>query len=138
METDLLTAFADPEKIKEFTTNQRLWAGLITTILGMGITFVVLIVLQFVIGLFEKLSGSEKKPTLTLKPAAAAAAAAGRVDEKPASRSDDELVPVIAASVAMVLGTSTGNIVIRDIKKVEDTSPTWRRAGIVEQMQNRV
>ena len=102
----------------------------------MGITFVVLIVLQFVIGLFEKLSGSEKKPTLTLKPAAAAAA--GRVDEKPASRSDDELVPVIAASVAMVLGTSTGNIVIRDIKKVEDTSPTWRRAGIVEQMQNRV
>jgi len=134
METDLLTAFADPEKIKEFTTNQRLWAGLITTILGMGITFVVLIVLQFVIGLFEKLSGSEKKPTLTLKPAAAA----GRVDEKPASRSDDELVPVIAASVSMVLGTSTGNIVIRDIKKVEDTSPTWRRAGIVEQMQNRV
>jgi len=136
METDLLTAFADPEKIKEFTTNQRLWAGLITTILGMGITFVVLIVLQFVIGLFEKLSGSEKKPTLTLKPAVAAAA--GRVDEKPASRDDDELVPVIAASVAMVLGTSTGNIVIRDIKKVEDTSPTWRRAGIVEQMQNRV
>jgi len=134
METDLLTAFADPEKIKEFTTTQRLWAGLITTILGMGITFVVLVVLQFVIGFFEKLSGPEQKPTPARKPAPAAKTA----DARPAAQSDDELVPVIAASVAMMLGTSTGNIVIRDIKQVEDTSPTWRRAGIVEQMQNRV
>jgi len=136
METDLLTAFADPETIKSLTTTQRLWAGLITTILGMGITFVVLVVLQFVIGRFEKLSGSEKKPTPALKPAPAAAA--GRADARPASQTDDELVPVIAASIAMMLGTSTGNIVIRDIKKVEDTSPAWRSAGILEQMQNRV
>lgn len=134
METDLLTAFADPEKLKDFTTTQRLWAGLVTTILGMGITFVVLVVLQFVTGLFERLSGTEKKePTspLTLAPAVE------KTDEKPASRTDDELVPVIAASVAMMLETSIGNIVIRDIRKVEDTPPTWKRAGIVEQMQNR-
>jgi len=137
METDLLTAFADPEKIKEFTTTQRLWAGLITTILGMGITFVVLVVLQFVIGLFEKLSGSEKQPTLALKNPVPAVAA-GRADEKPASQSDDELVPVIAASIAIMLGTSTSNILIRDIKQVEDTSSTWRRAGIAEQMQHRI
>jgi len=136
METDLLTAFADPEKLKEFTATQRLWAGLITTILGMGITFVVLIVLQFVIGFLEKLSGSERKPTPALEPAPAPTAR--KTDARPAAQSDDEFVPVIAASVAMMLGTSTGNIVIRDIRKVEDTSPTWRRVGIVEQMQDRV
>jgi len=135
METDLLTAFADPEKLKNFTTTQRLWAGLITTILGMGITFVVLVVLQFVIGFFEKLSGPEKKPAPTAKHAPAPA---GKADEKPASWTDDEFVPVIAASVAMMLETSAGNIVIRKIKKVEDTSPTWRGAGIAEQMQNRI
>ncbi len=135
METDLLTAFADPEKIKEFTTNQRLWAGLITTILGMGITIVVLIVLQFVTRFFERLSGSEKKPTPALKPTPAPAAK--KADEKPASQTDDELVPVIAASIAMMLETSAGNIVIRNIKKVEDTSPSRRRAGIAEQMQHR-
>jgi len=134
METDLLTAFADPEKLKDFTTTQRLWAGLVTTILGMGITFVVLVVLQFVTGLFERLSGTEKKePTSPLTPAPAVE----KTDEKPASRTDDELVPVIAASVAMMLETSIGNIVIRDIRKVEDTPPAWKRAGIVEQMQNR-
>jgi len=135
METDLLTAFADPEKLKDFTTTQRLWASLITTILGMGITFVILVVLQFIIGFFEKLSGSEKKPAPAAKPAPAPA---GKADEKPASRTDDELVPVIAASVAMMLETSAGNIVIRNIKQVEDTSPTWRGAGIAEQMQNRI
>lgn len=135
METDLLTAFADPEKIKDFTTTQRLWAGLITTILGMGITFVVLVVLQFVIGFFEKLSDSEKKPTPA--PKLTPAPVARKADEKPASQTDDEPVPVIAASVAMMLETSTGNIVIRNIRKVDDTSPSWRRAGIVEQMQNR-
>jgi len=136
METDLLTAFADPEKLKEFTATQRVWAGLITTILGMGITFVVLIVLQFVIGFLEKLSGSERKPPPALE--SAPAPTAEKTDARPAAQSDDEFVPVIAASVAMMLGTSTGNIVIRDIRKVEDTSPTWRRAGIVEQMQDRV
>jgi len=135
METDLLTAFADPEKLKDFTTAQRLWASLITTVLGMGITFVILVVLQFVIGFFEKLSGVEKKPA---PPAKLAPAPAGKADEKPAARTDEKLVPVIAASVAMMLETSAGNIVIRNIKKVEDTSPTWRGAGIAEQMQNRI
>lgn len=133
METDLLTAFADPEKLKDFTTTQRLWAGLVTTILGMGITFVVLVVLQFVTGLFERLPGTEKK-----QPTSPPTPAVEKTDEKPASRTDDELVPVIAASVAMILETSAGNIVIRDIRKVENTSPTWKRAGIVEQMQNRL
>ncbi len=136
METDLLTLFANKDTIESLTTTQRLWAGLITTVLGMGITFVILILLQFVIGLFEKLPDPEKKPTPALKPAPAAAA--GKADEKPAAQSDDELVPVIAASIAMMLGTSTGNIVIRDIKQVEDTSPTWRGAGIAEQMQHRI
>jgi len=137
METDLLTTFADPEKLKDFTTAQRLSAGLVTTILGMGITFVVLITLQFITSLFENLSGSEKKkPVPTSKPAPAPTA--GKAEDKLAARTDDELVPVIAASVAMMLETSAGNIVIRDIRKVEDTSLTWRRAGIAEQMQNRV
>lgn len=133
METNLLTAFADPATIESLTTTQRLWAGLITTILGMGITFVVLIILQFVTGLFEKFSGpAEPKPETKPKPAVK------KTEETPVVQTDDELVPAIAASLAMMLETSTSNIRIRDIRRVTDTSPTWSRAGIAEQMQTRI
>ena len=136
METNLLTVFSDPATIESLTITQRLWAALITTVLGMGITFVVLIVLQFTLGLFEKFSGEEKKAEPASKPAPAPAAK--KADEAPASRGDDELVPVIAASIAMMLETSTSNIRIKDIRRVADTSPTWSRAGIAEQMQTRI
>ena len=136
METDLLTLFSDPSTIEDLDATQKLWAALITTVLGMGITFVVLISLQFVLGFFEKLSGQEKKPTPAPKPAPAPAAK--KADETSASQSDDELVPVIAASLAMTLETSPSNIAIRDIRRVADTSPSWSRAGIAEQMQTRI
>jgi sodium pump decarboxylase gamma subunit len=138
METDLLSVFADPSKIESLTTTQRLWAGLITTILGMGITFVVLIVLQLVTSLFEKFSGpAEPKPAPKAKPTVK------KAEEKPvaqtdAAQTDGELVSAIAASLAMMLETPASNIVIRGIRRVEDTSPPWSRAGIAEQMQTRI
>lgn len=133
MEADLLTVFADPSKFESLTATQRLWAALITTILGMGITFVVLIVLQFIIGLFDKFAGSEEKPK-----AAAPAPAPKKAEEEPVSQTDDELVPVIAASLAMMLQTPASNIVIRDIRRLEDRTSPWSRAGVVDQMQTRV
>lgn len=136
METNLLTVFSDPATIESLTITQRLWAALITTVLGMGITFVVLIALQFTLGLFEKFASEKKKAEPAPKPAPAPAAK--KADEAPASRGDDELVPVIAASIAMMLETSTSNIRIKDIRRVADTSPTWSRAGIAEQMQTRI
>jgi len=136
---ELLKIFSDPSTIENLTTTQKLWASLFTTILGMGITFVVLVVLQFVIGLFEKLSGTEKKPPSapSSKPPKPAAKDPGAGVERVAQAAD-ELVPVITASIAMLLGTSASNIRIRNITPMRDTPPLWRRAGIAEQMQNRV
>jgi sodium pump decarboxylase gamma subunit len=138
MEADLLTVFSDPSKIESLTTMQRLWAGLITTVLGMGITFVVLIILQFVTSLFDKFSGPEEsKPAPKPKPAANKPPVK-KAEEEPVVQTDDELVPVIAASLAMMLETPASNIVIRGIRRVEDTSSAWSRAGIAEQMRNRI
>lgn len=133
MEADLLTLFSDPAKFESLSAMQRLWAALITTLLGMGITFVVLIVLMFITSLFDKLAGPEEKPK-----AAAPAPAPKKAEEEAASQTDDELVPVIAASLAVMLQTSASNIVIRDIRRLEDRTSPWSRAGVVEQMQNRV
>jgi sodium pump decarboxylase gamma subunit len=132
MEADLLTVFSDPSKFESLTATQRLSAALITTVLGMGITFVVLILLQFVLGLFDKFAGPQEQPK-----AAAPKAAPKKAEVEPVSQTDDELVPVIAASLAVMLQTPASNIVIRDVRRLEDRSSPWSRAGVVDQMQTR-
>jgi sodium pump decarboxylase gamma subunit len=145
METDLLSLFKDPATIETLSETARFNAGLITTVVGMGITFVVLIVLMFVISLFEKFSGpDEPKPTSKGKPAPQAKTApkakpvVEKAEEQSALRTDDGLVGAIAASIAMMLGTPASNFQIRDIRRVADTLPVWHRAGIADQMQTRI
>jgi len=155
METDLLTLFADPSRIQSLSIADKLWGGLVTTILGMGITFAVLAVLLFVTSLFEKLSDTgESKPFLLSfihllqryagieeskppVPASEAKPAASKAEQVPVVQTDDELIPVIAASLAMMLQTPASNLLIRDIRRVDDRSSTWSRAGIAEQMHTR-
>ena len=140
METvDLLKVFTDPAQIESLTAMQRLWGGIFTTILGMGITFTVLIVLMVVISLFKRFSGpDEPKPTSKGKPAPKAKPAVEKTEDQPALRTNEGLVPAIAASIAMILGTQASSIRIRDIRRVADTLPVWHRAGIADQMQTRI
>ena len=125
---ELLTKFSDPETMQSLTTMQRLMAGLVTTILGMGITFVSLVALQFVIGIMAKLQ-PEAKPVAVLP------------EEEPvvqevSATQDEELVAAITTVLAMQLKTSVSNIVIRNIQRVGDSSSAWQRAGISEHMNN--
>ena len=53
---ELLATFADPSKIKSMPLYQLMVGSVFTTFLGMGVTFVALIVLQYITGLFGKLS----------------------------------------------------------------------------------
>jgi glutaconyl-CoA/methylmalonyl-CoA decarboxylase subunit delta len=134
--TDLLTRFANPDIIHSLSLSDKLWAGLITTILGMGITFSALIILQFIISLMEKFFKDSGKKITSIKPIAPA------IETSPASKpepkqDDNELVAVIASVIAMKMKTSVSNIVIKNIEKVEDRSPAWNRAGIIEQMNSR-
>lgn len=130
---ELLAKFADPEMIKSLSMMDRLMAGLITTILGMGITFVALVVLQFVIGLMAKLSTEkpvadpviETQDDITAEPTNTAA-----------SGKDEELVAAITTAIALQLGTSVSKIVVRNIEKIEESSSTWQKAGIAEHMNN--
>jgi Na+-transporting methylmalonyl-CoA/oxaloacetate decarboxylase gamma subunit len=54
---DLLATFSNPETFDSLTTTQRLMAGLVTTLLGMGITFVALVTLMVVTSFMDKLGG---------------------------------------------------------------------------------
>ncbi|EKD40511.1 MAG: sodium pump decarboxylase, gamma subunit [uncultured bacterium] len=132
--TELLKQFADPNVIHSLPMMDKLLAGLITTFLGMGITFFALIILQVIISWMDRLInrtsiGAAKSPAVTAIPASAPAATN--------LQDDQELVAVLTAAIAMTMKTSVGNIVIRNIEKIEDHSPAWNRAGIIEQMNSR-
>lgn len=130
---ELMAKFADPETLKTLTAMQRLMAGLITTLLGMGITFVSLVILQFVIVLLAKLTGetAPAKQQIGPEPAPTAATVAAANTQK-----DEELVAAITVALAVQLKTAASNVVIRNIRKVEDHSPVWNKVGLTEQMTN--
>ena len=129
---ELLAKFSDPNVIATLTVTQRLIAGLITTVLGMGITFLALIILQIVTSLFEKLTPAH---TAASQPFSAPAPAQATAQQ---SGDDDELIAAITVALAVQLQTATSTIVIRNIRKLEDHSPTWNKVGLAEQMNNNV
>jgi len=132
--TELLLKFANPEIIQTLSISDKLYAGMIATILGMGITFASLIVLQFAIVFMEKLLNRPPKQTLR-KPEKEASDVASM---KKTGETENELIAVISSVIALQLKTSAGNIVIRNIEKIDTPPPAWHKAGIIEQMNNRL
>ena len=105
--------------------------GLIVTALGMGVTFVALITLSFLLDLLRILFYKEpqKAPVQVVQQSTAV--------EEAEEDNMEELVAVITAAVAASLQTSTHNIVVQNIVRVGDATPTWGRAGRAEQMGSR-
>lgn len=130
---ELLSKFADPEIMKALSLSDRLFAGLITTLLGMGITFMSLVILQIVIGLTAKLAAPKpiKEVSVQTKEASLQNPA-----EKQLPNDEDEIVAAITTALAVQLKTSVGNIIIRNIEKVGEPSSAWHKAGIAEHMNN--
>jgi glutaconyl-CoA/methylmalonyl-CoA decarboxylase subunit delta len=134
--TELLAGFANPEVIQTLSTSDKLLAGLITTILGMGITFTALVILQFIISWMDKILNSSRNKQPELTTTAPIKSEPPDIKKEP-YLDDSELVAVIASAIAMKMKTSVADIVIKNIEKPDDRSPAWNRAGIAEQMNSR-
>ncbi len=132
--TELLAKFADPEIIQTLSLSDKLFAGLMATILGMGITFISLIVLQFAMVLMEKMLGRPAKQSVRKALHSSPPAPSPEVT----GADDNELIAVISSVIALQLKTSVNNIVIRNIEKIEDSSSAWNRTGRLEQMNSRL
>jgi sodium pump decarboxylase gamma subunit len=135
--TELLAIFANPDVMQTLSTSDKLLAGLITTILGMGITFTALIALQFIIAGMNKLLNHSTAPQPQAQVTTPEASSLLKAKTEP-YQDDNELVAVIASVIAMKMKTSVENIVIKNIEKLDDQSPAWNRAGIIEQMNSRL
>mgnify|MGYP001358323946 CR=1 FL=1 len=133
--SELLAQLANPETVKTLSFTNKMLASLVVTLLGMGITFIALIILQIVIDLLARFTAQPNRQPVP-KPAPPAPAAPP-VDDTPVSTSDDdEILAVISAVLAMYPTRATGDIVIRNIRKI-GSAPAWGKAGIVDQMNSR-
>lgn len=115
--------------------------GLIVTLLGMSIVFIVLIFLWFILSRMRVVFGRENKAKVQkgesrndAPPVVPVAAAASiQVEEL----DSDELIAVITAALNACMG-SEGNLVVRKITRVGDSTPAWGQSGRQEQMLNRL
>lgn len=113
--------------VNETFATQMEKAGL-NTLMGLGIVFLMLLFLSFVISLFRfvpkleaKLTGAGKKEAIPVQKSASAALPEVAEEEL---ADDQELVAVIAAAIAASENTSTDSFVVRSIRK----SNKWKRA----------
>lgn len=114
----------------DYTMGEKMRQAGLNTIMGLGIVFIMLIFLSFIIGLFKHISKLEakingKSASEPAKPAPVQAPAPV-VEEEEELADDGELVAVIAAAIAAYEGTSTDGFVVRSIKK--SNSRKWKRA----------
>lgn len=115
---------------------QQLSYGLIVTLVGMGIVFIVLIGLAYMLGALKLLSnkGTAEKKTEVVK--------LEKVEEpveliSTPAEDEGELIAVISAALAAFMGSSS-NLVVRSINRVEGNAPVWAKVGRQEQMFNRL
>lgn len=121
----------EPKAIETLSLSEKTLLILFVSGLGMAVTFAVLLFLWFAISVLTKiLNTGSKKPS--------------KVEEiktevvTQASEEDDEvIIAVIAAAVAASMNTSIHNIIVKNVVRVNDQSPSWAKTGRIEQINTR-
>lgn len=121
----------------EYSTGEKMAKAGMNTLMGMGVVFVVLIFISWLISCFKYINVFENKmkekqaaktaPAPAVAPAAAAAPAPAAVPvvEEEEVCDDTELISVIAAAIAASEGkTSANGLVVRSIKRVPNRN--WK------------
>ena len=107
----------------EYSMKEKIQQAGMNTLLGMGTTFAVLVLLACVIALFGKVVGGASNRTTIIKKSAQVSSAPAAVAPASAEEAEDltddlELIAVIAAAIAAYEGKqSTDGFVVRSIRK---------------------
>lgn len=129
----LMEQFANPETVHSLSMGEKLAGAGITTIMGMGITFIVLLLLWGCVAIMTKFTYRPKKetPAAPQQPAAAPSAAAA-----PAA-ADDSLIAIISAAIAAYEGAAANNLVVRKISRISGATTVWGDAGRADCIDSR-
>jgi len=138
----IMQKFADPALFDTLTFGEKSIGAFITTLMGMGITFSVLILLWGLIALMAKLTAEKPKPpkgNLEETPVKTAAAVATIAHVSTATGSSPELIAVITAAIAAFEGktANAGDLIIRKISRAAGQATSWGNAGTSEAIASR-
>ena len=132
----LMEQFANPDTIHSLSMGEKLAGAGITTLMGLGITLLVLILLWGCIAVMTKFTyrpnKGEKAPQTT-----DAAAAPSAPETVTAAAADDALIAVISAAIAAYEGGSANNLVVRKIRRISGDTTAWGDAGRADCIDSR-
>lgn len=108
---------------------EKMFGGLIVTVLSMAIVFIVLVILIGVIKAMDMMMNGKRQeePEDDME-----------YIEEYEEEDSSELIAVISAAIASSMGVSESSIQVVNISRSGDMTPAWARNGRVEQIQSRL
>lgn len=134
----LMDKFADPSLFDSLSFGDKMAGSAITMLMGMGITFVVLMLLWGVFALMGKVMSPSAKKGDKASKAETKANATPSVAAPAAAKTDDVLTAVIAAAIAAYQSEGgTGNLVVRKIQRLSGETTLWTNAAREDCIESR-
>ena len=130
----LMDKFADPSLFDSLSFGDKMAGSAITMLMGMGITFVVLMLLWGVFALMGKVMSPSAKKGDKASKAETKANATPSVAAPAAAKTDDVLTAVIAAYQSE---GGTGNLVVRKIQRLSGETTLWTNAAREDCIESR-
>ena len=109
--------------------------GLQITLLGMLVVFLALVFLMAILVLMEKTIYKKAKPDTPYAQVKGPQTDLCIVQDEENQEDVGELTAVMAAAIAYGSGITPSELVIKNIKREENTTPAWNMAGNAEQMR---
>ena len=138
----LMEKFANPELFTGLDFGEKMAGAGITTLIGMGITFIVLILLSAIIifmeKMFAKMDNRGKGEGLKAAEEALAKKQAAPAESTVATTDQSELIAVISAAIAAFEGSGmSSNLVVRKINRVAGPALAWSSQGQMDAIASR-
>lgn len=136
----LMDIFSNPDTFNSLSMGDKLVGSTITMLMGMGITFCVLLLLwAFVAVMGKAMNVGKAKGDKASEAAKTEAAATPSVAAAPASSAQDDVIAaVIAAAIAAYQsGGGTGNLVVRKISRISGETTAWANAAREDCIESR-
>jgi len=138
----LMDKFKDPSLFDSLSFGDKMLGSTVTMIMGIGVTFCILILLWLLIAVMGKIMSSGKKKNKNAEETGAAAAAPVTAAETTAAAVTDDnadvIAAVIAAAVAAYEGSgAAGNLVVRKISRISGEITPWSNAAREDCIESR-